>query len=112
MPSRSDAALQHIRDNILLACHIVGDMALDDFAHDRVKFYAATRCLEIISEAARRLSSDVLKRHPDLPWRKIMDAGNHYRHAYDGVEERFVYTTIKEALPALQTAVTAEIARP
>jgi uncharacterized protein with HEPN domain len=86
-------------------------MSLADFSENRMVFYAVTRCLEIISEAARRLSSDILKRHPALPWRLIMDAGNYYRHAYEGVEERLVFTTVRESLPELATVVDQEISR-
>lgn len=110
MPSKSTAALLDIRDNIIFAREIVGDMTVEQFAEDRMRFYAATRCLEIISEAARRISTGVTDRHPHIAWRSIMDAGNVYRHVYHGVEERIVYTTVQDALPALQAVVEAEIA--
>lgn len=51
MPSRTEAVLLHIRDNIAFARQIVGQQSAVDFEHDRIAFYAATRCLEIISEA-------------------------------------------------------------
>ncbi|MGE5501955.1 MAG: DUF86 domain-containing protein [Ignavibacteriales bacterium] len=111
MPSKSDAALLHIRDNIVFARQWSAGMSLADFSEDRIIFYAVTRCLEIISEAARRLSPEILKRHPEMPWRTIMDAGDYYRHAYDGVEERIVFTTVKESLPALAAVIEEEIAR-
>ena len=111
MPSSAEAALLHIRDNILFACEIVADLDYEAFEHDRIRFYAATRCLEIISEAARRLRAGLSGRHPDIPWRQIMDAGNFYRHNYDGVHERIVFGTIRESLPALLSAVEIEIAR-
>ncbi|MEF3366401.1 HepT-like ribonuclease domain-containing protein [Methylocystis sp. 9N] len=60
------------------------------FATDRRAFYAVTRALEIISEAARRLPQDLRDRHPHLPWRAIMGAGNVYRRDYDNIAEEFV----------------------
>jgi uncharacterized protein with HEPN domain len=53
MPSRALAVLLLIRDNIAFARQIVGDRSAGEFEHDRVAFYATTRCLEIISELAR-----------------------------------------------------------
>ncbi len=44
-----------IQDNALLAQSFIAGMAPQAFATDRRTFYAVTRCLEIISEAARRL---------------------------------------------------------
>jgi uncharacterized protein with HEPN domain len=39
-----------------------------------------TRCLEIISEASRRLPESLKARHPEIPWKQIAGAGNVYRH--------------------------------
>ena len=74
--SRDRSALFDIRDNAALARDFVGSVPLDEFKADRRAFYAATRALEIISEAARRLSPDLRERHPSLPWRAIMGVGN------------------------------------
>jgi uncharacterized protein with HEPN domain len=52
--SKDRSALFDIRDNAALARDFVGSLALSDFKADRRAFYAATRALEIISEAARR----------------------------------------------------------
>lgn len=45
-----------IKDNAALAQSFVEGMTIEEFATDRRTFYAVTRCLEIISEAARRLA--------------------------------------------------------
>ncbi|HEY0524017.1 MAG TPA: HepT-like ribonuclease domain-containing protein [Stellaceae bacterium] len=55
-------------------------MAYDRFVADLRTVYAVTRCLEIISEALRRLPDDLKARHPQIPWRDIAGAGNVYRH--------------------------------
>jgi uncharacterized protein with HEPN domain len=88
-----------------------GSLTLVEFTADRRAFYAATRALEIISEAARRLSPAVRERHPDLPWRAIMGVGNVLRHNYDDVAEEQVWRTVLEDLPALDRAIAAEIER-
>jgi uncharacterized protein with HEPN domain len=67
--------------------------------------------LEIISEAARRLPQSLRDRHPELPWRAIMGAGNVYRHDYDNVAEEFVWRTLHESVPTLKAIVDEEIAR-
>jgi uncharacterized protein with HEPN domain len=77
---------------------------------DRRTFYAVTRCIEIISETARRLPSVMRERHPDLPWRAIMGVGNVYRHDYDNVAEEFVWRTVQHSLQPLLEAVETEIA--
>jgi len=104
------AALCDIRDNAIYAKEFVSGLTFDEFKHDRMRFYAVTRALEIVSEAARRLPPELRDRHPELPWRAIMGVGNVYRHNYDNVVEDYVWRTVHESLPALAAAVAAEIA--
>jgi uncharacterized protein with HEPN domain len=111
MPSENaqQAALLDIRDNIMFAQSLVSGAPYEAFRDDRVIFYAATRCLEIISEASRRLGPDVKTRQAPIAWRKIAAAGNIYRHDYEDVQQELVWSTIHDDLPALLLAVEAEI---
>jgi uncharacterized protein with HEPN domain len=74
-------------------------------------FYAVTRALEIISEAARRFPTELRDRHPELPWRAITGVGNVYRHNYDTVAEEYVWRTVHESLPALLAVIEVDIGR-
>ena len=80
-------ALAAIIENARLARGFTAGLSEEAFGADRRTFYAVTRCLEIISEACRRLSPAIRDRHPELPWRAIMGVGNIYRHDYDNVDE-------------------------
>ncbi len=83
MPSeRTRLALTAILENARLAATFTVGHTEESFEADRRTFYAVTRCLEIISEASRRLSPALRERHPELPWRAIMGVGNVYRHDY------------------------------
>lgn len=83
---------------------------MEAFEADRRTFYAVTRCLEIVSEAARRLPPALRDRHPNLPWRAIMGLGNVYRHDYDNVAEEFVWRTVQNSVESLLAVIDAEIA--
>ena len=114
MPSESAdplPALYHIRDNIVRARMFVADYDFERFRADLRTFYAATRALEIISEASRRLPEEIRARNPHIPWRAIRDAGNFYRHQYDNVLESFVWRTIYDSFPALLAVVEHELQR-
>ena len=69
LSDRSRQALLDIRDNIVLAREFTAGLTAERFARDQRTFYAVTRCLEIISEASRRLDEDVRARYPE-PRRK------------------------------------------
>lgn len=70
-----------------------------------------TRCLEIISEASRRLPNDMKARHPSIAWKDMAGAGNIYRHDYEDVAANQVWDTVQIDLPPLRAAIAAESAR-
>ena len=111
LSNRARLALTDIRDNIRLAEQFAAGFSVEALHTDRRTFYALTRCLEIISEAARRLPQSLRNRHPELPWRAITGAGNVYRHDYDNVAEEIVWRTVQNNLAPLLTAVDRELSR-
>jgi uncharacterized protein with HEPN domain len=85
MPSdRIDGALRDVLHHIDLAIEFAGGLDREAFAADLRTVYAVTRCLEIISEASRRLPEELKARHPAIAWRQMAAAGNVYRHNYEG----------------------------
>ncbi len=104
LSSRARYALLDSRENVVLAQEFTAGLSLEKFKADRRTFYAVCRCLEIVSEAARRLPQSSRDRHPDLPWRAIMGVGNVYRHEYDNVVEEIVWRTVQHGLRPLLSA--------
>lgn len=110
MPSRDTTRiLQAIAYNVVLARRFVADMSCEAFGADERTLYAVTRCLEIISEASRRLPDDVKARYPAVPWAQIAGAGNVYRHDYEDVLASILWNTVKHHLHPLEEAVRKEI---
>jgi uncharacterized protein with HEPN domain len=103
--------LEDIREAIRHAQVFVAGIDFDQFSRDIKTAYAVTRCLEIISEASRRLDADFRSRYPELPWSQIAGAGNVYRHDYPVIRPDMVRDTVHKALPPLLAAVEAELAR-
>ena len=109
----SDAAARALRD---MAYHIdlTASFAIapdfETFRDDLRTVYAVTRCLEIISEASRRLPDDLKARHPAIAWKEMAGAGNIYRHDYEDVAASFVWVTVRNHLPQLRLAIAQELA--
>jgi uncharacterized protein with HEPN domain len=72
---------------------------MTDFRADPRTVYAVTRCLEIISEASRRLPDDLKARHPSIAWKNMAGAGNIYRHHYEDVAAQHVWDAVQIDLP-------------
>jgi uncharacterized protein with HEPN domain len=112
MPSeRADGPLKDILHHIDLAERFVEGFDRDSFKADLRTVYAVTRCLEIISEASRRLPDALKERHPTVAWRQMAAAGNVYRHDYEDVASNFVWDTVQQALPSLRAVIGVEIQR-
>jgi uncharacterized protein with HEPN domain len=112
MPSRAEErSLRDILHHIDLAMAFVAGFDSDTFKNDLRSLYAVTRCLEIISEASRRLPDDLKVRHPAIAWKQMAGAGNVYRHDYEDVAAQLVWDTVQRALPSLREVVEVEIMR-
>lgn len=80
------------------------------FVTDWMPRLAAERALEIISEAARHLPEDVLRKHPGVPWHKVRAIGNVLRHEYHRIAPKVIWDAIAGELDALEAALLAELA--
>lgn len=108
-PADTKRWLLDIRHNIHLARQFVAALTYEQFRDDLKEFYAAVRCLEIISEASRRLPPELKARHPAIPWSQMAGAGNVYRHDYEDVEQLFVWRAIRLRLPELLIVIEQEL---
>ena len=99
--------MQH---HITLAQNFVAGTMYESFKDDMLRLYAVTRCLEIISEASRRLPEEVTARHPAIEWREMAASGNFYRHEYEDVAASRVWRTLTVNLPLLHDVVVQELA--
>lgn len=111
MPFDAAAPLHDIQRHIDLAMQFVAELDCERFRADTRTVYAVIRCLEIISEASRRLPDEVKARYPSIQWRDIAGAGNVYRHEYEDVDARLVWETVQLALPPLRAIIALELAR-
>ncbi len=87
----------------------VAGMGYTTFKDDNLHLYAVVRCLEIISEASRRLPDALKARHPSIGWRDMAGAGNIYRHDYEDVAARRVWQTLTVSLPLLKVVIEQEL---
>jgi uncharacterized protein with HEPN domain len=91
----------HMRDHAREAIDLLADKSLEELHADRVLQLALVQLIEIVGEAANRVSIDVRESHPNIPWRLAAETRNKLIHGYDVVEYAIVYDTVKNDLPPL-----------
>ena len=72
-----------------------------DYLVDRMLRGAVERHLEIIGEAARRISDDFKNTHPEVPWRKIIGQRNVLAHEYGEILHERVWNVAVQDIPVL-----------
>ena len=101
--------LQNIITNIdRVRTHLKGvtpGSELDEKTRDAVE-----RCLERISEAARKLGAIMEERQPQVAWRSIRGLGNVLRHEYDAVDDATIEGIVLRELGPLRQACVNELA--
>jgi uncharacterized protein with HEPN domain len=110
MPSERDSAtLREILRHIELAEKFALGRTYENLRDDPMPLFAIIRCLEVISEASRRLSDELKARYSRIPWREMAAAGNFYRHQYEDVVPERVWKTLQQDLPVLRTVIEKEL---
>lgn len=72
-----------------------------DVDTDRLLNLALVRLLEVIGEAANRISVKEQQQHPEIPWPQIVGLRNRLIHGYDVVDFDILWQIITDDLPPL-----------
>jgi uncharacterized protein with HEPN domain len=100
MPPTVEDRLRDILEAITEIEDMLASGNLDLFTSDKMRRMATERYLEVICEAARRLTDDIKKEAPDIEWQRMVDFGNRLRHAYHATDVSIVWEIVQDHLPA------------
>ena len=106
MPTERPARrIEDVLANITAIESYTGGLTKDAFACNRMAVDAVERCLERISEAARKLGEQFDSRVPDdVDLASVRRFGSVLRHDYDAVDTDILWNVVTLRLPALKTA--------
>ena len=104
-------AMADIVKHAELAIEFSAGKSLAAIVADQRTYLAILRCLEIVSEASRRVSEDIKQQYPHISWRQVADTGNFYRHVYDQIKPEYVLKTVREDLPVIISAMQDALAK-
>jgi uncharacterized protein with HEPN domain len=73
----------------------------DAFDADVVLRRAVERCLEIIGEASKAMSSDVTDTYPEIPWSDMAKVRDRLSHHYHRIDPSQLWTMATRDIPAV-----------
>jgi uncharacterized protein with HEPN domain len=111
-PEQRDASyLWDMLDAARTVLEFTRGASFSEYSENRLLHLAVERAIQIIGEAANRVSSGFQEAHPEIPWRKIVDQRNVLVHEYGDVEHALVWELVQLYIPQLVQQLVALVPR-
>ncbi|MDO8301800.1 MAG: DUF86 domain-containing protein [Sedimentisphaerales bacterium] len=98
---RDDA---YVLDMLLAARKVesfTAGLTLDKFLADELTQNAVVHCIQIIGEAAGKVSREYQQDHPEIPWKEIIGMRNRIVHEYFRIVPDQVWSVVEKDIPEL-----------
>ena len=105
MDSADEVRLRHMLDAAKEALSFVQGRSRSDLDENRMLTLSLVKEVEIIGEAAYRISADSRGGLPSLPWADLIGMRHRLVHAYFDINLDVLWQTALEDLPALVSEI-------
>src|SRR5262249_22261365 len=93
--------LRHALDAMNAALGFIAGRSRSDLDSDRMLSFALVQAIQIVGEAASKVSAETRAEMPDLPWAAMVGMRNRLVHAYFDVNYDILWDTVSQAVPPL-----------
>ena len=101
MPQGDLLYLGHMLDVSLQALSKIQGKSREEFDEDENLRLAVTHLIQMIGEAARRVSPESRQRYPEIPWADIIGMRHKVVHDYLDIDFDVVWAVVTDDLPEL-----------
>lgn len=101
--------LRHMLDAAEQAQSFMQGKERDELDTDPMLRLAVVKAIEIVGEAAAKISKERQAQITELPWPQIISMRNRLTHAYFDIDTEIVWKTIVEDLPPLMQVLRKSI---
>ncbi len=99
--------LRHILAAAREAAGYVNGLPRQQFDEQRPLQHSVVRCIEIMGEAASRLSPELRDKNPSIPWQDMVGMRNRLIHAYYDLDLDLIWQTATQEIPELIPEIEA-----
>lgn len=107
MQREDQVRMAHMRDAARAVARFIAGRRREDLDTDEMLRFALVRAVQIIGEAADKVSPQGRLLVPDAPWREAIGMRHRLVHAYFDVSLDVLWKTASESVPALRTQLEA-----
>lgn len=107
MRTEDQVRLKHMMDATESAFQFLDGRQRHDLDIDKMLLFAVVRAIEIIGEAAGRISMETREAIQEIPWSAIISMRNRLIHGYFDIDTEVVWKTVTEELPILLSQLRA-----
>jgi uncharacterized protein with HEPN domain len=104
--------IRHILDSTKEAVAFGRGQTREDLEKDRMRTLSIVKSIEIIGEAASKVSKKTWNKHPEIPWPDIVATRNRLIHVYFDIDLDRVLDTVIDDLPPLLAALEKIVLSP
>jgi uncharacterized protein with HEPN domain len=101
MPHEDRVRLDHILETAKVLADFVAGRTRADLEVNHMLGFAIARAIEIIGEAASKMSAETRALSPNLPWPDIIGMRNRLVHAYFDVDRDILWSAATHDVPQL-----------
>ena len=101
MKPEDKVRIQHMIEGVEEALSFSSDVTENDFFKNRMLILSVIKDIEIIGEAASKISEETRSKFLQIPWKDIIGMRNRLIHGYFDVDIKLVWNTLKYNLPSL-----------
>lgn len=102
---RDSDYLEHIANRVARIERATGQVDLAGFLKNEDLQAAVERYIEVIGEAAGKLSQQTRDLAPEIPWSQVIGARNVIVHGYADIEPDRIWDIVKGHLPSLGVGI-------
>jgi uncharacterized protein with HEPN domain len=93
--------LGHMLDMTRRAVQAIESKSKAQYDADDILRLGLTHLVQVIGEAARKVSDEFRLQHPEIPWRNIVGMRHRIVHDYMSVDEDILWQVVTDDLPSL-----------
>ena len=101
MQSTDLVRMRHMLDAAREAVSFIAGKNRQDLDGSRMLALSLVKDIEILGEAASKVTEEGKREYPDIPWRDIIAMRNRLIHGYFDIDLNIVWHTVTDELPPI-----------